>query len=167
MQHQEYRGNGELAVLCVPGDFLLEIEQQYLLKYHTKYLEEFFKFSMLNRVCEIVQNYLSKTSAAPSNSFDKKIENPFLLKSKNIENYQLKDPIMVLREQEEIIGRFCNFFNKNLMMVEDQMGEQFDNLTGNMYFSFAVCVDSDINTHKFDEMVVLPNDYYNVPIGRQ
>lgn len=153
---------------CNPGYNILngstELEQQYLLKQHEKYLEGFYKFSMLNRVCEIVQNYLNKTVSAQSNSFDKKIENPFLLKNLNVDSLQVNVPIMVLQEQEEIIGRFCSFFNKNMLMVEDQMGEQFDNLVGNMFLSFSVCIDSDMNSHKFDNLVSLPPEYYHTMI---
>ena len=137
-------------------------EKTVLARLHTKQLNNFYKFTTINRVCEILQNYASKILKFPKDTFKYISEkNPMILKNINIDNATMKYLPLITKSNYEVVDSFVDFLERNEYQADNQMGELFDNRIFDMYSSFDIIVNSYsyFNHHKNEMIEIRESDY--------
>lgn len=175
MKESDFTPNNEtLEIFCQlnPGYNILTNtdadEKSVLTQLHTNHLEDFYKFSMINRTGEIIQNYTDKYFTLPEEvmkNIDQYTSSLYLLKTIKPENVEIDELPRVTKEGYDVLTRWCNTLKKNIVIVDNQMGEIFDNLCYDMYSTFNLITVTQMNSHKEDTLIEIEKEQYFIMIN--
>lgn len=160
--------NKTLELFCQvnPGYNILtdvdENEKSVLVRLHKDHLEDFYKFSMINRLGEIVQNYVEKVFILPKNVNPINDYNSALYKLKNLkyEDLEVRGLPLITSTNYNYIERFMDFAHKSFFMNDSQMGEIFDNFCFDIYSSFNIQLATRMNSYKSDTLLEIKKENY-------
>lgn len=166
--------NQTLEIYCQlnPGYNILsgvsKDDMSVLTQLHKKQLEDFYNFSMINRTGEIIQNYTDKLFVFPKNvleNLDQYTSTLYLLKSLKPEDIEIPYLPRITTEGYDIVNRFTSALKKNIVIVDNQMGEIFDNLCFDMYSTFNIMTNTQMSSHKEDSLIEIEKEHYLIIIG--
>lgn len=162
----------ELYCQLNPGYNILngtnEDDKSVLTQLHKQHLEDFYNFSMINRTGEIIQNYTDKLFKFPEkvlSNLDQYTSTLYILKTLKPEDIEIPNLPKVTNEGYDIINRFVKTLKKNIVIVDNQIGEIFDNLCFDMYSTFNLITNTQMSSHKQDSLIEIEKEHYLTIIG--
>lgn len=137
-------------------------EKGVMTRLHSRQLNNFWRFTCINRVCEVLQFYVDNNFIFPKNDLKYlKEDNPFILKDIDINQAKVNYLPLITQENYKVIESFVDFLERNQFQSDNQMGELFDNRIFDMYSSFDIMVDSATYSHYQNSLVEIRRSDYN------